>query len=67
MPEEIRASIEEEVGKFESGEETIFTIFTGPINDQTGAVKVPEGQAMTDEELLGMNWFVEGVEGEIPS
>ena len=22
---------------------------------------------MTDEELLSMDWFVEGVEGEIPS
>ena len=45
----------------------IFTIFTGPIKDQAGEVKVPEGQAMTAEELLSMNWFVEGVEGEIPT
>ena len=67
VPEEIRTSIEEEVARFKSGEETIYTIFTGPIADQTGEVRVPEGQAMTDEELLGMNWFVEGVEGEIPS
>lgn len=67
VPDDIRATIEEEVARFKSGEETIYTIFTGPIADQTGEIRVPEGQAMTDEELLSMNWFVEGVEGEIPS
>lgn len=40
-------------------------IFVGPLKDQTGAVKVAEGKAMTDEEWLNMNWFVEGVEGKI--
>ncbi|MDF2613435.1 MAG: Purine-binding protein [Clostridia bacterium] len=39
--------------------------FAGPIKDQTGAVKVAEGSAMTDEEMLAFDWFVEGVEGEI--
>jgi basic membrane protein A len=67
VPEEIRATAEEEVARFKSGEETIFTIFTGPIADQTGEIRVPEGQAMTAEELLSMDWFVEGVEGEIPT
>jgi basic membrane protein A len=67
VPEEIRGTIEEEVARFKSGEENIYTIFTGPIADQTGEIRVPEGQSMTDEELLSMDWFVEGVEGEIPS
>jgi basic membrane protein A len=67
VPEEIRTTAEEEIARFKSGEETIYTIFTGPIADQTGEIRVPEGQSMTDEELLSMNWFVEGVEGEIPS
>ena len=67
VPEEIRTTAEEEIARFKSGEETIYTIFTGPIADQAGEIRVPEGQSMTDEELLSMNWFVEGVEGEIPS
>jgi basic membrane protein A len=67
VPDDIRTAIEEEVARFKSGEETIYTIFTGPIADQTGEIRVPEGQTMTDEELLSMNWFVDGVEGEIPS
>lgn len=41
-------------------------VFTGPIKDQKGEVKVKEGQKMTDEEMLSFNWFVEGVEGTIP-
>ena len=67
VPEEVRTAAEEEIARFESGEENIYTIFTGPIADQNGDIRVPEDQSMTDEELLGMNWFVEGVEGEIPS
>lgn len=38
-------------------------VFTGPIKDQSGAVKVAEGAKLTDEEMLSMDWFVEGVEG----
>jgi basic membrane protein A len=67
VPDDVRAMAEAEIEKFKSGEETIYTIFTGPLLDQTGAEKVPAGQAMTDEELLSMNWFVEGVQGEIPA
>ena len=66
IPEEVKASATAEMAKFKSGEETIFTIFTGPLNDQTGAEKLAAGIAMTAEELLGMTWFVEGVDGEIP-
>lgn len=40
-------------------------IFAGPIKDQTGAVKVAEGSAMTFEELMSVDWFVQGVEGKI--
>jgi basic membrane protein A and related proteins len=67
VPEEISTAIEEEIARFKSGDETIYTIFTGPIADQSGGIRVPEGQSMTDEELLAMDWFVEGVQGDIPS
>lgn len=67
IPAEIKTSTAAEEAKFKSGEEDIFTVFTGPIKDQTGAEKVAAGTAMTGEELLGMNWFVEGVDGKIPS
>lgn len=39
-------------------------VFAGPLKDQDGNVKVPEGTVMSDAELLGMDWFVEGVIGK---
>lgn len=40
-------------------------VFAGPIKGQSGEVKVEEGATLTDEELLNINWFVEGVIGQI--
>ncbi|TCT16741.1 nucleoside-binding protein [Natranaerovirga pectinivora] len=42
-----------------------YKIFVGPIYDQEGNLKVEEGTVLTDEEMLSMGWFVEGVIGEI--
>ncbi len=44
-----------------------FFVFGGPIKDQEGNIKVPAGKKMTDQEMLSMNWFVEGVNGKIES
>jgi basic membrane protein A len=62
---DVKTMADAEIAKFKSGEETIFTVFAGPLKDQTGAEKVPSGKSMTGEELLSMDWFVEGVEGTI--
>ena len=43
-----------------------FHPFTGPIKDQSGKVRVAAGKTMTNDELAGMNWYVEGVQGSIP-
>lgn len=40
-------------------------VFAGPIKDQTGTVKIPEGSAMTFDEMMSVDWFVQGVEGKI--
>ena len=40
-------------------------VFSGPIKGQDGTVMVQEGQTLTDDEMLSMMWFVEGVEGSI--
>jgi basic membrane protein A len=42
-------------------------VFTGPINGQNGELSIPAGMSMTDEEMLSVDWFVEGVVGEAPS
>ena len=41
-------------------------VFTGPIKDQSGAVKVPAGKTLSDSELQRLNWYVEGVDGTLP-
>lgn len=40
--------------------------FAGPLKDNTGTLKVPAGKALTVDELVSLNWFVEGVAGSIP-
>jgi simple sugar transport system substrate-binding protein len=38
-----------------------FQVFKGPILDHTGRTVVPAGQSMTDEQILGMKFMVQGV------
>jgi len=61
-PEGAQAKVDEAKAKMVSKS---WDVFTGPIKDQTGAIKVAEGQKMTDKELLSFDWLVEGVEGQL--
>ncbi|TKW65836.1 MAG: BMP family ABC transporter substrate-binding protein [Paracoccus denitrificans] len=40
--------------------------FTGPLNKADGSEWLAEGQTATDEELSQMNFYVEGINAEIP-
>ncbi|WP_375689262.1 BMP family ABC transporter substrate-binding protein [Pseudooceanicola sp. LIPI14-2-Ac024] len=40
--------------------------FTGPLKKQDGSDWLAEGEVADDGTLLGMNFYVEGIEGEIP-
>ena len=40
--------------------------FTGPINKQDGSPWLSSGETADDGTLLGMNFYVEGIEGNIP-
>ncbi|SHF01475.1 nucleoside-binding protein [Ruegeria intermedia] len=40
--------------------------FTGPLNKQDGSPWLAEGEVADDGTLAGMNFYVEGLEGEIP-
>ncbi|PWQ96882.1 BMP family ABC transporter substrate-binding protein [Leucothrix pacifica] len=40
--------------------------FAGPIKNQEGEVVVKEGETLEDGALLGMDWYVEGVQGKLP-
>lgn len=43
-----------------------FHPFQGPIKNQKGELMVKEGEVLADKDLVGLNWYVEGVEGSIP-
>ena len=60
VPAEVKAKVEAAKADIIAGK---LHVFTGPLSDQSGAVKVPEGQAMSDQDMLGMTWFVRGVIG----
>lgn len=59
VPQNVQDKVNKEKADIIGGKK----IFTGPIKDQKGAVKIAGGVAATDKELLGMTWFVKGVVG----
>jgi basic membrane protein A len=60
VSDETQATIEKQQAAIVDGS---FEVFAGPIEDQDGEVKIPEGTTATLPELLTMDWFVKGVEG----
>ena len=40
-------------------------VFGGEIKDNAGTVRVEAGSALTDEQILTLDWFVEGVIGSV--
>lgn len=63
VSDETKAAVNEAREKIIAGE---FDVFEGEIKDQNGNVMVPAGEKMSDEDMLSMMWFVEGVIGEVP-
>lgn len=63
VDEETTKLIEEKKQEIVDGD---FEPYTGPIKDQDGKVRIPDGEIASLEHLLSMNYLVEGVIGEIP-
>ncbi|MDD3825729.1 MAG: BMP family ABC transporter substrate-binding protein [Anaerolineae bacterium] len=64
VPAETVALVDEYKAKILSGE---WDVFCGPVKGQNGELSVAEGSCMSDEEMLNLEWFVEGVVGEAPA
>lgn len=62
VPEEVRQRVLEKKKEIMGGTDNIFV---GPIKDQKGLEQVPAGQKATDEALLSMKYFVQGVVGTL--
>jgi len=63
LTEEQRDKVDSVIAAIGSGE---FHPFTGPLKDQSGKLRVPEGTTMTKDELAGMNWYVQGMTATVP-
>jgi simple sugar transport system substrate-binding protein len=63
VPADVKSEAEKIIASIKSGE---LHPFTGPIKDQTGAVKIPAGTTATNAELASMNYYVEGITADLP-
>ncbi len=63
VPAEAKKLLAERRAELKSGK---LNVFAGPLKNQAGAVIVPAGKALSDADLVKVNYYVEGVEGALP-
>ncbi len=63
IPAEVAAKAQQALAAITAGK---LHPFTGPITDRDGKVIAKAGEVMSDNDLLKMNYFVKGVEGDLP-
>jgi len=63
IPADVQKLVADKTAAIKSGK---LHPFAGPIKNQQGKETVAAGATHNDGELLGMNYFVEGVQGTIP-
>jgi basic membrane protein A and related proteins len=64
VPADVKAEAEKMIADITTG---AYHPFTGPINKQDGSVWLADGVVAKDEELAGLNFYVEGIVGDIPA
>lgn len=64
VPADVQTLVREKTEAIKSGS---LHPFAGPVKDQSGQLQVAAGSTPTDDELLSMSYFVEGVRGTIPN
>jgi basic membrane protein A and related proteins len=62
MPDDVKAMAEATEKKIAGG----WNPFTGPVAKQDGSPWLKDGQVAEDGELLGMNFYVKGVDDKLP-
>ena len=63
MPADVAAMAKATEEKIRSGK---MHAFAGPIYKQDGSLAVPAGKNLDDGTLLGMNWYVKGIDDKLP-
>ena len=64
VPADVQAEAQSLADSISNGE---YHPFTGPINKQDGSPWLASGEIADDGTLLGMNFYIEGIEGSIPN
>jgi len=64
IPAEVRAEAEALAASMADGS---YHPFTGPLNKQDGSAWLAEGETADDGTLAGMNFYVEGITGDVPN
>lgn len=60
VPQEVQDRVNQVRADLEAGK---IVVFKGPIVDQDGNIRVPEGEVLTDDKMSAVDWFVKGVIG----
>ncbi len=63
LPDDVKAAAEKMAADIASG---AHHPFAGPIKDRDGTERIAAGAVADDGAILSMDWFVEGVEGDLP-
>ena len=63
VPKETQASVISRKKEIIEGK---YAVFQGPIKDNKGAVRLKEGEKPSFEFIETMNWYTEGVVGDVP-
>ena len=63
VPADVKALVGKQAAVIKSG---ALHPFAGPVTDQDGTVQIAAGATPDDGHLLGMSYFVKGVQGTIP-
>ena len=61
VPADVRTEVEAKIADFKTGKAQVFT---GPIKDNKGNMKIPAGQVGDPSLVNTIDWFVEGVIGQ---
>ncbi|KZZ46203.1 hypothetical protein A3759_18815 [Thalassolituus sp. HI0120] len=63
VPADVKAMVEAKKADIKAGK---VRVFDGPVTAQDGTVKATADQSLSDGDLKGMNWYIDGVEGKLP-
>ena len=64
MPDDVKKMAEETTAAIKSGK---LNPFAGPVTKQDGTVAAKAGEAVADKDILGMNWYVKGIDDKVPN